>query len=98
MPAKKKTTPKANSLLHEARESATQYRRATGIESWFAKLERNEPKKWAELRTLCLDWHQGGETRDLFPRKADLHRFVSDKVLSVSRCAFDSWMDEITSS
>ena len=98
MPAKNKTKPKPNSLIEDARKSASQYRKKAGQETWFTKLESHEPNMCEELKTLCLDWHKGGETRDLFPSKADLHRFVSDKVIKVSRYAFDSWMNELTSS
>jgi hypothetical protein len=96
MPAKK-TSPKPNSLLEEARQSATQFQRKKGMPTWFQVLEANEPKKAAELKTLCIDWHQGGESRDLFPGKADLHRFVTAKVCKVSRFAFESWLNEVAS-
>lgn len=98
MPAKKKTKPKPNRLMEWARESASQYRKEPGGNNWFAKLERHEPNLCAELKTLCLDWHRGGEARDLFPSKADLHRFVSGKVFQVSRFAFEAWLDRLTSS
>ena len=97
MPASKKTSPKPNSLLEEARQSAPQYQRKKGMQTWFQVLEANEPKKAAELKTLCIDWHKGGEARDLFPGKADLHRFVTAKVCKVSRFAFESWLNEVAS-
>ena len=98
MRAKKKTKQKPNSLMEDARKSASQYRKKNGQETWFTKLKSHEPIMCAELKTLCLDWHKGGESRDLFPSKADLHRFVSEKVIKVSRYAFNSWMNELTSS
>jgi hypothetical protein len=97
MPASKKTSPKPNSLLEEARQSATQYQRKKGMQTWFQVLEANEPKKAAELKTLCIDWHKGGESRDLFPGKADLLRFVNARVCKVGRFGFDTWMNEVTS-
>ncbi len=96
MPAKK-TSPKPNSLLEEARQSATEFQRKKGMQTWFQVLEANEPKKAGELKTLCIDWHKGGESRDLFPGKADLHRFVTAKVCKVSRFAFESWLNEVAS-
>jgi hypothetical protein len=96
MPAKK-TSQKPNSLLEEARQSATQYQRKKGTQTWFQVLEANEPKKAAELKTLCIDWHKGGESRDLFPGKADLFRFVNAKVCKVGRFGFDTWLNEVTS-
>jgi hypothetical protein len=67
------------------------------MQTWFQVLEANEPKKAGELKTLCIDWHKGGESRDLFPGKADLHRFVTAKVCKVSRFAFESWLNEVAS-
>jgi hypothetical protein len=96
MPAKK-TSPKPNSLLEEARQSATEYQRKKGMQTWFQVLEANEPKKAGELKTLCIDWHKGGESRDLFPGKADLLRFVNARVCKVGRFGFDTWMNEVTS-
>jgi hypothetical protein len=96
MPAKK-TSPKPNSLLEEARQSAPEYQRKKGMQTWFQVLEANEPKKAAELKTLCIDWHKGGESRDLFPGKADLLRFVNARVCKVGRFGFDTWMNEVTS-
>jgi hypothetical protein len=52
----------------------------------------------SELKTLCVDWHSGGEMRDMFPRKAELHRFVCDRVIKVGRFAFEKWMNEVVSS
>lgn len=98
MPAKKQTKPKPNSLMEDARKSASQYRKKAGQETWFTKLESHEPNMCEELKTLCLDWHKGGESRDLFPSKADLHRFVTGKVYQVSRFAFEAWLDRLTSS
>jgi hypothetical protein len=96
MPAKK-TSPKPNSLLEEARQSATEYQRKKGMQTWFQVLEANEPKKAGELKTLCIDWHKGGESRDLFPGKADLLRFVNARVCKVGRFGFDTWLNEVTS-
>ena len=96
MPAKK-TSPKPNSLLEEARESAPEYQRKKGMQTWFQVLEANEPKKAGELKTLCIDWHKGGESRDLFPGKADLLRFVNARVCKVGRFGFDTWLNEVTS-
>ena len=75
MPTKKKTKPKPNSLIEDARKSASQYRKKTGQETWFTKLESHEPNMCEELKTLCLDWHKGGETRDLFPSGSASIRF-----------------------
>jgi hypothetical protein len=96
MPAKK-TSPKPNSLLEEARQSAPEYQRKKGMQTWFQVLEANEPKKAGELKTLCIDWHKGGESRDLFPGKADLLRFVNARVCKVGRFGFDTWLNEVTS-
>ncbi len=96
MPAKK-TSPKPNSLLEEARQSATEFQRKKGMQTWFQVLEANEPKKAAELKTLCIDWYKGGESRDLFPGKADLLRFVNARVCKIGRFAFDTWMAEVAS-
>jgi len=97
MPAKKTTKPKPNSLIEDARISAGQYSRRPGPEIWFDKLESQAPLMASELKTLCVDWHSGGEMRDMFQRKADLHRFVCDKVIKVGRFAFERWLDEVTS-
>jgi hypothetical protein len=96
MPAKK-TSQKPNSLLEEARQSATEFQRKKGMQTWFQVLESNEPKKAAELKTLCIDWHKGGESRDLFPGKADLLRFVNARVCKVGRFGFDTWLNEVSS-
>jgi len=98
MPAKKATKPKPNSLIEDARKSAGQYSRKVGHETWFDKLQIQAPLMASELKTLCVDWHSGGEMRDMFRRKADLHRFVCDKVIKVGRFAFERWLDEVVSS
>jgi hypothetical protein len=38
MPASKKTSPKPNSLLEEARQSATEFQRKKGMQTWFQVL------------------------------------------------------------
>lgn len=102
MPAKKKTKPdtpaSSNLLLAAARQSASEFRKVNGSASWFSRLEKASPKTAKELKGLALSWAQGGEARDLFPRKSDLHRFVNSKVCKIGRYGFYSWMDEITSS
>jgi len=97
MPTRKKTKPQPNSLIEDAHKSAGQYSRRPGPENWFDKLESQRPLMASELKTLCVDWHSGGELRDMFPRKADLHRFVCDQVIKVGRFAFERWLDEVTS-
>lgn len=102
MPAKKKTKPdtsaSSNLLLAAARQSASEFRRSTGSGNWFDKLEKASPKTAKELKELAVCWSNGGEARDLFPRKSDLHRFVNSKVCKIGRYGFYAWMDEITSS
>jgi hypothetical protein len=53
MPASKKTSPKPNSLLEEARQSATEYQRKKGMQTWFQVLRPTSPKRPQSLRRFA---------------------------------------------
>lgn len=97
MPTKRKTKTKAkatseNLLLALARQSAITFRKTTGSKTWFTKLAEKSPKTARELKDLAIDWAAGGETRDLLPAMADLHRFVESTGVKCQRGAFVSWL------
>lgn len=97
MPTKRKTKTKAkatseNLLLALARKSASNFRKTTGFKNWFAKLSEKSPRTAEELKSLAMDWHAGGETRDLLPTMSDLHRFVESTGVKCQRAAFVQWL------
>lgn len=91
---------KRPSLLSQAKSCAKQnYKKPTGLENWFVRLSRSHPKIAAELEEVAKDWLNGGETRVIFDKLTELHRFVVDtvpEVKDIKYATFTSWLKNLT--
>lgn len=89
-------TKKTESLIDKAKKHAKEN---VSIKSkcWYDHLQKLEPQKAASVLEFCLDWKRGGEARKIFPKRSELHRFVSSELndLAVKYQAFSSWIDRI---
>jgi len=51
----------------------------TGCESWFYRMENENPDLFRELKELVLDWVSGGTSSRKFSSVTTLHKYLSGK-------------------
>jgi len=89
-------TKKTESLIDRAKKHA-QENASIKLKCWYDHFASASPEKASQIREFCADWKRGGESRRIFPRLSELHRFIASELegFQVKYQAFSQWIDRI---